>query len=312
MSNSKGTIIVGGGRGFIGGHLCAALLRREVNVISVDSGLFEPSSVFLDNRTSSHLVDLTVDASDYELMLSETEFKQPVQAVINCVGPARPSYYMENPIETASTLTNSTHSLLKLASYFSALYIHASSSEIYGNVTKEAIGEGTVPKGNTLSLRSPYAEAKRFSETLTMSYVHKLHLRAVILRLFNVYGPGFSSDDDRVVAAFVHSLVRNKALQIHGDGTQIRSFCFIDDVIKAFEYSMSYDCSPLLCVNIGNPEPISILSLARLIGQRSNRPITVEHTEARQEDVKQRIPDVSKARDILGWCPEVMLEDGLI
>ncbi|MHC4544314.1 MAG: NAD-dependent epimerase/dehydratase family protein [Planctomycetota bacterium] len=311
MSNSKGTILIGGGRGFIGAHICTALLKDGFSVISVDSGLFKPSPVFLKSCTLPYLIDLTADASDYECLFSQIESKKSLQAVINCIGPARPSYFMENPILTASTLMNSTHSLLRLASHFNALYIHASSSDIYGNSTGEAIKEDGIALGDTLSLRSPYAEAKRFSETLTMSFVRERGLCAIILRLFNVYGSGFAPDDDRVVAAFIHSLLKGEAIEIHGDGKQTRSFCFINDIVRAFEYSMSYDASFFLCVNIGNPEPISILDLAGLMKQLSNREITIEHTKVRQDDVMHRVPDISKARDTLGWWPEVGLEEGL-
>jgi nucleoside-diphosphate-sugar epimerase len=311
LNSPKETIIVAGGRGFIGAHLTAALLRDKLNVISIDSGLFKPASVFLENRTSPHLVDLKIDASDYEALLSSIELHRSPKAIINCVGPARPSYYLENPISTATTLTNVTNSLLKLSVHFGTRYIHASSSETYGNILNDTAGEDNLGRVNTLSLRAAYAEAKRFCETLVISYVHEKRITAIILRLFNAYGPGFSPDDDRVIPAFIHSFLSNKAREIYGSGAQIRSFCFIDDIIRAFTYSIFCKCASLHCLNIGNPEPISILNLAELTGQLLHRKIEIQHANAREDEIEQRVPDISRAQEILGWKPEIMLQEGL-
>jgi len=311
MNTPKETVIIAGGRGFIGAHLVAALLKNKFHVLSIDSGLFEPASVYLENRTSPFLVDLKFDASDYDTLLSSIEVDRSPKAIINCVGPARPSYYLENPISTATTLTNATNSLLKLAVHFQTRYIHASSSETYGNIVNETAGEDNIGRVNTLSLRSAYAEAKRFCETLVVSYVHERRIAAILLRLFNAYGPRFSQDDDRVIPAFIDALRSDKALMIHGSGAQIRSFCFIDDIIRAFTCSISCNCSSLYCINIGNPEPISILSLAKLTGQLLHRKIDIQYSKAREDDVEQRVPDISRAHKILGWEPEIMLQEGL-
>jgi len=311
LNSSNETVIVAGGRGFIGAHLTAALLRAEFNVISIDSGLFEPATVFLEHCLSPRLVDLKIDASDYDALLSSIELNRSPKAVINCVGPARPSYYLENPISTATTLTNVTNSLLKLAVHFETRYIHASSSETYGNIINETAAEDNVGRVNALSLRSAYAEAKRFCETLVISYLHEKKIAAIILRLFNAYGPGFSPDDDRVIPAFIHSILSNKAVEIYGSGAQIRSFCFIDDIVRAFSSSLLCNCSSLYCLNVGNPEPISILNLAKLTGQLLHRKIEIQHAEARQDEVEQRVPNISRAQDVLGWKPEIMLREGL-
>jgi nucleoside-diphosphate-sugar epimerase len=311
MTNSRKTVIIAGGRGFIGAHISSVLLQQDFQVISIDSGLFEPASIFLEHRASPLLVDLAIDASDYDAVVSGIELDHPPEAIINCVGPARPTYYLENPILTATTLTNATSSLLKLAAHWGTRYIHASSSETYGNIASESAGEDNSGSVNTLSLRSAYAEAKRFCETLVVSYVHEKRISAILLRLFNAYGPRFSTDDDRVVPAFIHALQSEKPLEVHGSGKQIRSFCFIDDIVRAFVASISCPCSSFHCLNIGNPEPISILDLAKLTGQMLHRHIDISYVQGREDDVEQRVPDISRAREILGWEPQIMLQEGL-
>ena len=311
MTNSRKTVIIAGGRGFIGAHIGASLLQQDFQVISIDSGLFEPASIYLENRTSPHLVDLMIDASDYDAVLSAVELDHPPQAIINCVGPARPTYYLKHPVLTAVTLTNTTASLLKLAVHFGVRYIHASSSETYGNIMNASAGEDNRGSVNTLSLRSAYAEAKRFCETLVVSYVHETKISAVLLRLFNAYGPQFSPDDDRVVPAFIHALQSEKPLEVHGSGEQIRSFCFIGDIVRAFSASISCPCASFHCLNIGNPEPISIRDLAELTGQMLHRRVEIKYVPGREGDVEQRVPDVSRAREILGWEPRITLREGM-
>lgn len=307
----KNIVLILGGRGFIGGHLTAALLERGTRVITMDSGLFAPSLPFLKYKSHPLLLDLAADVSKVDEFQNISRKIPPLNVIVNCTGPARPSYYLHQPLETMETLYGGTRNALNLAAHHGALYVHASSSEIYGGEIETPLSEETGGFVNPLSTRAPYAEAKRASETLIKAFSDRLGVRALILRLFNVYGPGYGDDDDRVIPALVTALNNTKAFIMYGSGKQTRCFSYIDDVVRAFELSIMAKPDKLICMNIGDYEPISIADLVGIFQDLIGYTLHIKKHAPRPDEVMWRIPDISRAKHYLGWSPTVTLLDGL-
>lgn len=309
--DSKGTILIAGGRGFIGGHLTRFFIRDSYRVISIDSGLFAPSKAFLETASANFLVDCQADASGHASLFRAIEREETIDIIANCAGPARPSFYLAEPVLTAESICNCTRNLLRLAREKGASYVHASSSEVYGDLNEPMTSETGQCNLHTLSRRAAYAEAKRFAETLVSAYARRFGVKVAILRLFNVYGPLFGEDDDRVIATFIKALDAEVPLPIYGDGSQVRSFCHIDDVVAAFDIVRQKINLAPICVNIGNPEPTTILKLAEIMAKIANKPLEVSWKQPRGDEVKRRVPDIRRANELLGWEPTIGLPDGL-
>ena len=295
-------IVVTGAAGFIGSHLCEVLLDRGDSVVAVDN-----------LRTGAMANIAHLRDRDFEFIRHDVtryiEVEGPVDFVLHFASPASPVDYLELPIQTLKVGSLGTHNALGLAKAKGAKFLIASTSEVYGDPLVHPQDESYWGNVNPNGPRSVYDEAKRYAEAVTMAYhrYHKVETR--IVRIFNTYGPRMRLHDGRAVPAFMSQALRNEDVTIFGDGSQTRSFCFITDLVDGILRLMASSTNDP--VNIGNPHEVSIEEIARtiiaLVGSKSSlvyRPLPVD-------DPKQRQPDITRARTLLGWEPKVGLEDGL-
>jgi dTDP-glucose 4,6-dehydratase len=296
-------VLITGGAGFLGSHLCDRFLREGHWVIAMDNLI--TGSV----RNIEHLAGherfrfIKQDVTEYLYI------DGPLDAVLHFASPASPIDYLELPIQTLKVGALGTHKALGLARAKEARFLLASTSEVYGDPQVHPQSEDYWGHVNPIGPRGVYDEAKRFAEALTMAY-HRCHgLRTRIARIFNTYGPRMRLDDGRVVPNFVGQALRGEPLTVHGDGSQTRSFCFYSDLIEGL-YRLLHS-QHVLPLNLGNPQEMSILEFAhtvnRLVGNRAG----LVHKPLPVDDPKVRQPDITLAREILHWQPEVQLEDGL-
>lgn len=304
------SIVIAGGRGFIGGALAQHLLDAGHEVVSIDSGLFAPALNYFEIRHNPRFVDIEGDAREQSTLTSAVSGRR-VSSVINCAGPARPNYCRRRPADTIANIFETTQSLIRLAQDIRAQYIHASSSEVYGNANSLPISENEDIRINLAEPARAYATAKIAVEALIFSNCVQHSLHATILRLFNVFGPHFGADDDRVIPTFVRAIEKKLDLPILGDGSQVRAYCYIDDIVRAFSASLRLTPDRCICVNIGSPVPVTVFDLAKAVSVVWGENVSVKYFPSRVGDVLRRSPDVSAARNELGWTPAISLQSGL-
>ena len=295
--------LVTGGAGFLGSHLCERLLAEGMSVVAVDN------LITGKRENVAHLLP----RSDFELVQKDVsnpfEIAGPIDYVLHFASPASPIDYLELPIQTLKVGSLGTHNSLGLAKAKGARYLLASTSETYGDPLVHPQPETYWGNVNPVGPRGVYDEAKRFAEAMTMAY-HRVHgLETRIVRIFNTYGPRMRPNDGRVVPAFIQQALAGEPMSVFGNGSQTRSFCFVDDLVEGiFRLLMSEEVEP---VNIGNPHEMTILEFAErirgLVG--SSSPIAFKPLPV--DDPKTRQPDISKARRLLGWEPRVPLDHGL-
>lgn len=298
-------VLVTGGAGFIGSHLCDRLIKDGCDVICLDN-------YFTGNKNNvRHLLG----NDHFELVRHDvtTPYYAEVDKVFNLACPASPVYYQYNPIKTLKTSIYGALNMLGLAKRVNAKILHASTSEVYGDPTIHPQVESYWGNVNPIGIRSCYDEGKRAAETLCMDYHRQHKIRIKIIRIFNTYGPRMDKNDGRVVSNFIVQALTGKNITIYGDGTQTRSFQYIDDLVEGMVRMMNTGNDFTGPVNIGNPGEFSMLELAneviRLTGSRSK----IIFEPLPQDDPKQRQPDISLAFEKLnGWKPTVKLEDGLM
>jgi dTDP-glucose 4,6-dehydratase len=233
----------------------------------------------------------------------------PVDYVAHFASPASPAHYMRYPIETLLVNSIGTWRTLGLARAKGAKYILASTSEVYGDPLVSPQDESYWGNVNPIGVRSVYDESKRFAEALTMAYHRHYGLDTRIARIFNTYGPGMRIDDGRVIPNFIWQALKGEPLTIYGDGTQTRSFCYIDDLVEGIKRLMEADAHQP--INLGNPNEVRIIDLANLIINLTGSKSKIEFKPLPEDDPKQRCPDISRAKQLLGWEPKVTLEEGL-
>ncbi|MCX5415996.1 UDP-glucuronic acid decarboxylase family protein [Streptomyces sp. NBC_00059] len=296
-------VLVTGGAGFIGSHLCDALLSLGHRVTCVDnyaSGSPENVAVCLSHREFSLVVgDVT----------RRIEVDSPVDAVFHLACPASPRHYLAHPVDTLRTGSLGTLNALELARDNQARFIYASTSEIYGDPEEHPQPESYWGNVSPTGPRSVYDEAKRFGEAATAAYRRAHGLRTTIIRIFNTYGPRMLADDGRAVPAFIGQALSGRPLTIYGDGTSTRSFCYVDDLVRALLRTLESDHPGP--VNLGNPEEVSVGSLAEQVQELSGTTPGVVHLPAMEDDPTRRRPDIALARQVLDWEPSVPLETGL-
>ena len=298
-------VVVAGGAGFLGSHLCDALLERGDQVVCVDN--FVTGS----GLNVAHLIG----RGDFELFEHDVtrpfddDLGGPIDAVMNLASPASPKDYLALPIETLDVGSIGTRQLLELARRHDARFFMASTSEVYGDPLVHPQTEGYWGHVNPIGERSVYDEAKRFSEALTAAYRRTYGLETRLVRIFNTYGPRMQVDDGRVVSNFIVQALRGEPLTIYGDGSQTRSFCYVADEVRGFLALLDSDePGP---VNIGNPVEFTMLELADLVVELTGSTGGLEHRPLPSDDPRQRRPDITLARDRLGWEPDVDLRAGL-
>ena len=295
--------VVTGGAGFLGSHLCEAMLGRGDEVVCVDNLATGAESNVQELASSPGFTLVRHDVSGF------FEVDGAVDAVLHFASPASPADYLRMPIQTLKVGSLGTHNALGLAWAKAARFLLASTSEVYGDPEVHPQCEDYRGSVDPVSLRGVYDEAKRFAEALTMAY-HRYHgVDTGIARIFNTYGPRMRPDDGRVVSNFITAALSDRPLEIFGDGLQTRSFCYVDDTVRALVALL--DSGVHEPVNIGNPAEISVRDFADkvLFVTGSNSPVV--RAEPMPDDPARRCPDISRARALLGWSPTVVLEQGL-
>jgi nucleoside-diphosphate-sugar epimerase len=307
---TDGRVLVAGGAGFIGSHLCDRLLERGDHVVCVDD-LSTGRTVNVEHLAGHdrfRFVHADVTAPGLAALVA-THVADGFTAVMNLASPASPPAYLARPIETLTVGSTGTQQLLELARTHRARFFLASTSEVYGDPLVHPQVEDYWGNVNPIGERSVYDEAKRYAEAITMAY-HRAHgVDVRIVRIFNTYGPRMQIDDGRVVTNFVAQALRGEPLTIYGDGSQTRSFCYVDDEVAGLLALLDGDVTGP--VNIGNPVEWTMMELAELVLELTGSPASIDFRPLPADDPKLRRPDITLARERLGWEPQVALREGL-
>jgi UDP-glucuronate decarboxylase len=297
-------VLVTGGAGFLGSHLCERLLQQGASVICADN-------YFTGTRRN---IDRMLDHHRFELIRHDVTFPLYVEVdqIYNLACPASPIHYQHDPVQTTKTSVHGAINMLGLAKRLRAKILQASTSEVYGDPSVHPQTEDYWGHVNPIGPRSCYDEGKRCAETLFFDYWRQNKLRIKVARIFNTYGPRMHPNDGRVVSNFIVQALLGRDITVFGDGLQTRSFCYVDDLIDGLVKLMATPDEVTGPINIGNPTEFTILELAsqviELVGSRSR----VVHRPRPQDDPRQRRPDISKADDLLRWAPQTPLREGLI
>ena len=299
-------ILVTGGAGFLGSNLCKKLLEDKNNYIycldNLYTGKEENIKELLNNKNFEFILD---DIRDFDINSIK------VEEIYNAACPASPPAYQDDPILTSETCYIGTKNILELAKLNNSKILQFSTSEIYGNPLVHPQKENYFGNVNTIGIRSCYDEGKRIAETLCFDYYRKYKTRIKVIRIFNTYGPNMDKNDGRVVSNFINQALENKDITIYGNGSQTRSFCYVDDLIDGIIKMMNTDDSITGPINLGNPREFTIKELAELILKKIDSKSNIIYKELPQDDPVKRKPDISKANFELVWRPKITLEDGL-
>jgi dTDP-glucose 4,6-dehydratase len=296
------TAVVTGGAGFLGSHLCDALVRDGCRVICVDN-LETGSLQNVEQLRGDEFVFLNHDIT------AHLEIPEPVDFVYHLASPASPIDYLRLPLATLKVGSYGTHNALGLAKWKRARFLISSTSEVYGDPLIHPQPETYWGNVNPIGPRGVYDEAKRYAEALTMAYHRQQGVDTCIVRIFNTYGPRMRPHDGRAIPTFVRQALANEPLTVFGDGSQTRSFCYVDDLVRGLKaLAQSGEHLP---VNIGNPTEHTLLELAQKIVEVTGATSEIVFEALPVDDPKVRQPDITRARQLLGWEPQVSLEDGL-
>lgn len=310
MYNQVMRIIVTGGAGFLGSHLCDKLIESGHQVVAIDNLITgsEKNIAHLKDNPNFEFInqDVTEDLPD-DLTADQ---------IYHLASPASPNEdnpksYHSLPFETMQVNTIATWKLAKRATKLGAKFLFASTSEVYGNPLEHPQKESYLGNVSTIGPRSVYDESKRFGETITSSFIRSKGLDGRIVRIFNTYGPRMG-DDGRVILEFIEAAMKGQPIPIFGDGSQTRSFCYVDDLVAGLILAMDSEETKGEVFNLGNPDEYTILELAEKIKQLTNSNSQLIHKDLPEDDPIQRCPDISKAKQVLNWEPKVDLETGLV
>jgi UDP-glucuronate decarboxylase len=296
-------ILVTGGAGFLGSHLCERLLAEGYDVICVDNFF---------TGTKDNIAPL-LDNPYFELLRHDVTFPLYVEVdeIYNLACPASPIHYQFDPVQTTKTSVHGAINMLGLAKRVKAKIFQASTSEVYGDPAIHPQPEHYWGHVNPIGPRSCYDEGKRCAETLFFDYRRQHGLRIKVARIFNTYGPRMHPNDGRVVSNFIVQALRNQPITLYGDGTQTRSFCYVDDLIEGFVRLMASPDALTGPVNLGNPGEFTMIELAEAVKDLTGSRSVLVHEPLPQDDPRQRQPDITLAREALGWAPQVALREGL-
>jgi UDP-glucuronate decarboxylase len=296
-------ILVTGGAGFLGSHLCDKLIAQGHDVLCVDN-------FFTGTKANvAHLMS----HPNFELMRHDVTFPLYVEVdeIYNLACPASPIHYQRDPVQTTKTSVHGAINMLGLAKRVKAKILQASTSEVYGDPEVHPQPESYWGKVNPVGIRSCYDEGKRCAETLFFDYWRQHQLEIKVVRIFNTYGPHMHPRDGRVVSNFIVQALKGEDITIYGDGSQTRSFCYVDDLLEAMVRAMNTGSEFTGPVNIGNPTEFTMLELAELVSKLTKSKSRIVNQPLPQDDPKQRKPDIGLAKAALGWEPKVNLEEGL-
>jgi dTDP-glucose 4,6-dehydratase len=296
------TAVVTGGAGFLGSHLCEYLLGQGYRVICVDN---------LETSTLENLEHLRDDAFLFlnHDMIDHLEIEEPVDIVYHLAALASPIDYLRQPLHSLKVGSYGTHHALGLAKFKRARFLLASTSEVYGDPQVHPQPESYWGNVNPIGPRGVYDEAKRYAEALTMAYHSQQGVDTAIVRIFNTYGPRMRSHDGRAIPTFVRQALENSPITVFGQGQQTRSFCYVDDLIRGLH--LLAESEEHLPVNLGNPTEFSILELAQTVIRVTASKSEIVYEALPVDDPQVRQPDITRARQLLGWEPEIQLEEGL-
>jgi len=300
------TILVTGGAGFLGSHLCKSLLERNGNKV-----------ICLDNFFTGQIDNLRALESNPNFKIVSHDITDPligkisehVDEIYNLACPASPIHYQFDPIETIKANTVGVVNVLEFARVNGAKILQASTSEIYGDPEVHPQVESYKGNVNTIGPRACYDEGKRVAETLFMDYHRKYNLDIRIVRIFNTYGTNMARDDGRVVSNFIIQALNNKPITIYGDGNQTRSFCYVSDLVEGLYLTMN--SNEIMPINLGNPDEFTIKELAEKVIEITGSSSEIVYRELPIDDPKQRQPDIGRAKTVLNWSPKVDLNEGL-
>ena len=296
-------VLVTGGAGFLGSHLCERLLKQGASVICLDN-------FFTGTR---HNIESLLDDPRFELMRHDVTFPLYVEVdqIFNLACPASPIHYQRDPVQTTKTSVHGAINMLGLAKRLKAKILQASTSEVYGDPNVHPQAESYWGHVNPIGPRSCYDEGKRCAETLFFDYWRQHRLRVKVARIFNTYGPRMHPNDGRVVSNFIVQALLGRDITVFGDGSQTRSFCYVDDLIDGMVRLMNTADNETGPINIGNPNEFTILQLAAMVIELTGSRSRIVHRPLPQDDPRQRSPDISQANKVLGWNPQTQLMDGL-
>ncbi|KAA3652423.1 MAG: SDR family NAD-dependent epimerase/dehydratase [Proteobacteria bacterium] len=302
--NTTKRVLVTGGAGFLGSHLCERLLKEGNDVLCVDN--FYTGT----KRNIAHLLD----NPNFEVIRHDVTFPLYVEVddIYNLACPASPIHYQFDPVQTTKTSVHGAINMLGLAKRLRARIFQASTSEVYGDPEVHPQPESYWGRVNTIGIRSCYDEGKRCAETLFFDYHRQHDLTIKVARIFNTYGPRMHPNDGRVVSNFIVQALSGEPITLYGDGSQTRSFCYVDDLINAFMAMMNTADDVTGPINIGNPTEFTIRSLAELVVELTGSKSRIEYRPLPSDDPRQRQPDITLARSALGWEPSTALRDGLL
>ena len=296
-------VLVTGGAGFLGSHLCARLLDEGHNVLCADN---------LYTSTKDNILSL-LDNPNFEFMRHDITFPLYVEVdeIYNLACPASPIHYQHDPVQTTKTSVHGAINMLGLAKRLRAKLFQASTSEVYGDPAIHPQTEDYWGNVNPIGQRACYDEGKRCAETLCFDYQRQHGLPVKVGRIFNTYGPNMLPNDGRVVSNFIVQALRNQPITVFGDGSQTRSFCYVDDLIEAFVRMMDTPDSFTGPVNLGNPGEFTITELAQLVIELTGSKSRIDYQPLPSDDPRQRCPDIGLAKKHLNWSPTIALREGL-
>ena len=303
MYHSQKRVLITGGAGFIGSHLCERLLKQGCDVICADN---------FYTGTKSNIAHL-LSNPNFELLRHDVTFPLYVEVdeIYNLACPASPIHYQMDPVQTVKTIVHGAINMLGLAKRVKARIFQASTSEVYGDPLVHPQPEGYWGHVNPIGQRSCYDEGKRCAETLFFDYQRQHGLAIKVARIFNTYGPRMHQNDGRVVSNFIVQALKNQPITIYGDGTQTRSFCYIDEMIDGLVSLMATPDAHTGPVNLGNPAEFSMQELAEKVIRLTGSHSSISYLPPLGDDPKQRQPDITLARSLLNWNPTIMLDEGL-
>jgi len=303
MRSSGNRVLVTGGAGFLGSHLCERLLNEGNEVICVDN--FFSST----RRNIEHLLD----HRRFDLVRHDVTFPLfvEVDAIYNLACPASPIHYQFDPVQTTKTSVHGAINMLGLAKRVRARILQASTSEVYGDPAVHPQEESYWGNVNPIGIRSCYDEGKRCAETLFFDYFRQHALKIKVVRIFNTYGPNMHPNDGRVVSNFIVQALKGEPITLYGHGNQTRSFCYVSDLVEGLVRMMKSDDSVTGPINLGNPEEFTIRQLAETVVLLTGSKSEIVYRALPSDDPQQRKPDIAKARELLDWSPSVQLNEGL-
>ncbi|MCX8092679.1 MAG: SDR family oxidoreductase [Candidatus Goldbacteria bacterium] len=297
--------LVTGGAGFIGSHLCEALISKGYRVICIDNlrtGKLSNLQLILKNNNFKFIK---------HDVIKPLELKEKIDYIFHLASYASPPYYQKYSIETLLTNANGTYNILEIARKYKARFLLASTSEVYGDPKIHPQKEDYWGNVNPVGKRSCYDEAKRFAEALTMEYNRKYGLDVRIIRIFNTYGPRLQKDDGRVISNFIYQALNNLPITVYGKGSQTRSFCYISDMVEGLIKAMFMKEAKNQIINLGNPDEFTIKQAAIIIKNMIGSKSKIIYRPLPEDDPVRRKPDITKAKKILNWVPKVKLKEGL-